>query len=174
MTAFPDSDKLLTRDQAVHRAAACRRQGKTVVFTNGCFDILHAGHVHYLQAARAAGDTLFVGLNSDASVRTIKDAGRPLNDQAERAIVLAALGCVDVVTFFDAPTPLDLITAIAPDVLVKGADWAEADIVGADDVKVGGGRVLRIELLPERSTTMLIRLILDRYGAHARAEACEK
>ncbi|MDJ0886962.1 MAG: D-glycero-beta-D-manno-heptose 1-phosphate adenylyltransferase [Desulfobacterales bacterium] len=171
MSASPCRTKLLTRAEAVDRAADCRRQGKTVVFTNGCFDILHAGHVHYLQAARAAGDALFVGLNSDASVRTIKDAGRPLNPEADRASVLAALDCVDVVTFFDAPDPLDLITAVAPDVLVKGADWAEADIVGADGVKTRGGRVLRIDLLPERSTTILIRRILDRYGAQEGAIA---
>ena len=164
MTATTDTNKLLTRTEAVRRAADYRRQGQCVVFTNGCFDILHAGHVHYLQAARAAGDALFVGLNSDASIRSIKDAGRPLNSQADRARVLAALACVDVVTCFDAPDPLELITAIAPDVLVKGADWAEADIVGADSVKAAGGRVRRIDLLPERSTTALIRRILDRYG----------
>ena len=167
MSVFPHTTKLLTLEEAVDRASDCRRQGRSVVFTNGCFDILHAGHVHYLQAARAAGDALFVGLNSDASVRTIKDTGRPLNHEADRASVLAALACVDVVTCFDAPDPLELITAIAPDVLVKGADWAEADIVGADRVKARGGRVLRIDWLPDRSTTMLIRRILDRYGAPA-------
>ncbi len=169
MTASPKMTKLLTAEEAVCQAAECRRQGKTVVFTNGCFDILHAGHAHYLQAARAAGEALFVGLNSDASVRAIKDAGRPLNDQTDRASVLAALACVDVIILFDDPDPLELIKAIAPDVLVKGADWSEADIVGADETKARGGRVLRIDLLPERSTTALIRRVLERYGVQRRS-----
>ncbi len=166
MAALPEATKHRTREDAVQRATACRRRGETVVFTNGCFDILHAGHVHYLQTARAAGDVLLVGLNSDASVRAIKDHGRPLNRQEDRASVLAALTCVDAVILFDAPDPLDLITAIAPDVLIKGADWPEGEIVGADTVKARGGRVIRVDLLPERSTSNLIRRVLDRYGTH--------
>ncbi len=165
MAAPPGATKNLTCEDAARQAADCRRRGETVVFTNGCFDILHAGHVHYLQAARAAGDVLFVGLNSDASMRAIKDHGRPLNGQADRASVLAALTCVDGVILFNAPDPLDLITTIAPDVLVKGADWPAKEIVGADTVKARGGRVIRIDLLPERSTSRLIRRVLDRYGA---------
>ncbi len=164
MAAPPGATKNLTREDAARQAADCRRRGETVVFTNGCFDILHAGHVHYLQAAREAGDVLFVGLNSDASVRAIKDHGRPLNGQEDRAAVLAALGCVDGVILFDAPDPLELITALAPDVLVKGADWPEAEIVGADAIKARGGRVIRIALKPERSTSILIRRILERYA----------
>ncbi|MDJ0808768.1 MAG: D-glycero-beta-D-manno-heptose 1-phosphate adenylyltransferase [Desulfobacterales bacterium] len=164
MAAPSAASKLLTRASALQRAAACRQRGESVVFTNGCFDVLHAGHVHYLQAAREAGDVLFVGLNSDASVRTFKDHGRPLNGQEDRAAVLAALGCVDGVILFDTPDPLDLITTLAPDVLVKGADWPEAEIVGADEVKAYGGRVIRIDLKPGRSTSLLIQRILERYA----------
>ncbi len=164
MVATSQSSKCLTRAEAGQRAAACRRQGQTVVFTNGCFDLLHAGHVHYLQAARAAGDVLFVGLNSDVSVQAIKDPGRPLNGQVHRSAVLAGLACVDVIILFDEPDPLRLIESIAPDVLVKGADWPETAIIGADVVKARGGRVLRVALEPELSTTTLIRRVLKRYG----------
>ncbi len=169
MTASPADTKLLTRDEAVRRATTCRTRGETLVFTNGCFDILHAGHVHYLQAARAVGDVLFVGLNSDASVRAIKDRGRPLNGQAERAAVLAALACVDGVILFDNPDPFDLISALGPDVLVKGADWPEEAIVGADVVKARGGRVLRVELIPGLSTSIIIGRVLERYGPQQKA-----
>ncbi len=164
MVATPESLKCLTLTEAEKRAAACRQQGLTVVFTNGCFDLLHAGHVHYLQAARTAGDVLFVGLNSDVSVRTIKDAGRPLNGQDHRSTVLAGLACVDVIILFDEPDPLKVIESIAPDVLVKGADWPETAIIGADFVKARGGRVLRVALEPELSTTALIQRVLERYG----------
>lgn len=163
MTAPQGLTKHMTPEEAAQRAAACRRRGETVVFTNGCFDLLHAGHVRYLQAARAAGDVLFVGLNSDTSVRVVKGRERPLNRQDDRVAVLAALSCVDGVILFDAPDPLDLITALAPDVLVKGADWPEAEIVGAADVKSRGGRVIRVELQPDLSTSLLIRRVLDRY-----------
>ncbi len=162
--ADPQNAKCLTPAEAGHRAAACRQRGQTVVFTNGCFDLLHAGHVRYLQAARAAGDVLLVGLNSDVSVRAIKDPGRPLNGQDHRAAVLAGLSCVDVITLFDEPDPLKLIETIAPDVLAKGADWPETAIVGADFVKSRGGRLLRVALEPELSTTTLIQRILKRYG----------
>lgn len=164
MVASPQSSKCLTPAEAKQRAAACRQQGQTVVFTNGCFDLLHAGHVQYLQAARAAGDVLFVGLNSDVSVQAIKDPGRPLNGQDHRSAVLAGLSCVDVVILFDEPDPLKLIESIAPDVLVKGADWPETAIVGADLVKARGGRVLRVALEVELSTTILIQRVLERYG----------
>ncbi len=155
--------KRLALKEAALRADACRQRGQTVVFTNGCFDLLHAGHVGYLQAARAAGDVLFVGLNSDTSVRAIKGRGRPLNCENDRLAVLSALTCVDGIILFDAPNPLDLITAIRPDVLVKGADWSEAEIIGADEVRQRGGQVVRAALKPDLSTSILIRRVLKRY-----------
>ena len=140
-----------------------RRAGKRVVFTNGCFDILHAGHVRYLQAARSQGDILVVGLNSDASVRIIKDPNRPITNQNQRAEVLAGLWCVDYITIFDEPDPLQLILAIKPDVLVKGADWKEKDIIGADVVKANGGKVVRVEMVADISTSIIIERIVQRY-----------
>jgi D-glycero-beta-D-manno-heptose 1-phosphate adenylyltransferase len=138
--------------------------GQKIVFTNGCFDILHTGHVRYLSAAKAQGDVLVVGLNSDLSVRNIKGEKRPILDQNERAEIIAALACVNYVTIFDALDPLDLVTAIGPDVIVKGADWAEDDIIGADVVKEKGGRVERISIVPGASTSGIIEKILARYG----------
>lgn len=137
----------------------CRK----IVFTNGCFDLLHAGHVQYLEAARQEGDCLIVGLNSDASIRTIKDPKRPIVEEAQRAMVLSALRCVDLVVLFDEPTPIKLIKEVQPNVLVKGADWAEEEIVGAQSVKENGGKVVRIHLLPAISTTILIDRICKRY-----------
>jgi D-beta-D-heptose 7-phosphate kinase/D-beta-D-heptose 1-phosphate adenosyltransferase len=139
---------------------ALRRRGKTVVFTNGCFDILHAGHVRYLKKARSLGDVLAVGLNSDSSVRRIKGDARPIVPERERAEVLSSLGCVDYVVVFNEPTPARLIEAVSPGVLAKGADWAAGEIVGADFVRGRGGRVARIRLLQGRSTTDIIRKIL--------------
>jgi rfaE bifunctional protein nucleotidyltransferase chain/domain len=127
-----------------------------VAFTNGCFDLLHAGHVALLERARAEGDLLVVGLNSDASVRRLKGEGRPLFPQDERRETLLALEAVDRVVVYDEPTPLELIRALRPDVLVKGADWALSDIVGREDVESAGGRVVRAELVPGRSTTSLV------------------
>jgi D-beta-D-heptose 7-phosphate kinase/D-beta-D-heptose 1-phosphate adenosyltransferase len=140
-----------------------RRSGQTVVFTNGCFDLLHAGHVHYLAAARGEGDLLVVGLNSDRSVKMIKGDRRPIVPEAERAEVLAGLACVDFVTVFEEIDPLRVIQALQPDVLVKGGDWAEAEIIGADAVKQEGGRVVRIPLVEGAGTSALIARILDRY-----------
>ncbi len=137
--------------------------GRRIVFTNGCFDLLHAGHVRYLAAARAEGDLLVVGLNSNASVRRIKEAGRPVVSENQRAEVLAALACVDYVTIFAEADPGVLIEAVAPDVLVKGADWPEERIVGADTVRSAGGRVVRVALVPEISTTEIIRRITERF-----------
>ncbi len=137
-----------------------RKKGKKVVFTNGCFDIIHAGHVRYLAKARSLGDILVVGLNSDESVRTIKGTERPIVPEKERAEVLSALRCVDYVVIFNEPTPLRLITALKPDILVKGSDWASHEIVGGDVVKKSGGRVSRIRLLKGRSTTNIIKKIL--------------
>jgi rfaE bifunctional protein nucleotidyltransferase chain/domain len=142
-----------------------RRNGKRVVFTNGTFDILHRGHVEYLQAARRLGDVLVVGLNTDASIKRIKGDKRPINHNRDRAIVLASLGCVDYVCFFGDDTPLKLIKAVIPDVLVKGADWAADAIVGKDVVEAHGGVVRRITLTRGRSTTNVIQEVLRKYGS---------
>jgi D-beta-D-heptose 7-phosphate kinase/D-beta-D-heptose 1-phosphate adenosyltransferase len=136
-----------------------RAAGRTVVFTNGVFDLLHVGHLRYLQQARALGDALIVGLNSDRSVRANKGPSRPVTPEVERAEILEALGCVDGVVVFDQETPHDLIAAIQPDVLVKGADWAEDAIVGRDIVEARGGRVVRVPLEAGRSTTAIIEKI---------------
>lgn len=133
-----------------------RSKGASIVFTNGVFDILHAGHVMYLEAARAMGDVLIVGMNTDESVRRIKGPTRPVNAQQDRALVLAALRCVDHVVLFDDDTPLNLITTIMPNVLVKGGDYTRDTIVGADEVEAGGGTVATIPLLDGRSTTNII------------------
>jgi rfaE bifunctional protein nucleotidyltransferase chain/domain len=152
--------KLAAGVAALNAALAPRRAaGARVVFTNGCFDLLHPGHVRYLEAARALGDLLVVGLNGDASVRHLKGPGRPVLVAAERAEVLAGLAAVDHVIVFDADTPRDLIVALGPDVLVKGADWLPEDIVGRDEVLARGGRVERIALVPGVSTSDLIRRI---------------
>ncbi len=151
----------LDRAEAAARVAAWRAAGRPVVFTNGVFDLLHAGHVEYLEAARALGGALVVGVNSDASVRRIKGAKRPLVPQEERAELLAALECVDLVVLFDEDTPQTLIEALGPDVLVKGADWEEAEIVGAEWVRARGGRVERIPLREGVSTTAIIRRVVQ-------------
>ena len=140
-----------------------RRQGKKVVFTNGTFDIVHRGHVEYLQAARKLGDVLIVGLNTDASIRRIKGKDRPINKNADRAAVLSALGCVDYVCLFGDDTPYRLIQALVPDVLVKGADWKIGKIVGSDVVEKHGGVVKTIRLTRGRSTTNTIERVLKAY-----------
>jgi D-glycero-beta-D-manno-heptose 1-phosphate adenylyltransferase len=140
-----------------------RRRKKKVVFTNGTFDILHRGHVEYLSKARALGDVLIVGLNTDPSIRRIKGSGRPINRAGDRATVLAALACVDYVCFFGEETPHRIIARLLPDILVKGADWKTGDIVGRDIVERTGGAVRRIRLTPGRSTTNTIKRILDVY-----------
>lgn len=151
---------VLSRADAVEWANARRGAGKTVVFTNGVFDLIHPGHVRYLQAARALGDALIVAVNSDRSVRVQgKGSDRPVTPEAERAEILDALACVDAVTIFDEDTPLDVITAIQPDVLVKGADWGPDAIVGSDVVRARGGRVERITLAEGYSTTEILRKI---------------
>jgi rfaE bifunctional protein nucleotidyltransferase chain/domain len=137
--------------------------GKVVVFTNGCFDLLHAGHVRYLAAARQEGDVLVVGLNSDRSVRDIKGDMRPILNESERAEVLAGLAAVNYVVLFDEADPLRLITALAPDVLVKGGDWPAEAIVGAPLVRNRGGRVVRIPVVEGASTSAIIARILERY-----------
>jgi D-beta-D-heptose 7-phosphate kinase/D-beta-D-heptose 1-phosphate adenosyltransferase len=146
----------VTIDQARRFANELRASGKTIVFTNGVFDLLHVGHLRYLQQARELGDALLVGLNSDRSVRQIKGPGRPITIAAERAEILEALACVDGVVIFDEDTPRNLILAIQPDVLVKGADWAEDAIVGRDIVEARGGRVVRVAIEPGHSTTRIV------------------
>jgi rfaE bifunctional protein nucleotidyltransferase chain/domain len=147
---------------AVSRRMALRGDNKKVVFTNGTFDILHRGHVEFLNKARAMGDVLFVGLNSDDSVRSIKGQGRPVMSQDDRAYLLANLVCVDYVIIFNEDTPLELIGSLLPDVLIKGADWSVEKIVGKEIVEQHGGTVVTIELTPGRSSTSVIETILRR------------
>ena len=147
----------MTRGEAVSIVERTRAQGKTIVFTNGVFDILHPGHIRYLRDARALGDLLIVGLNSDRSVKALAKApGRPINSENERAEVLGALTSVDAVVIFDEETPHEIITALQPDILVKGADWGENAIVGRDVVEARGGKVVRIALAEGYSTTKII------------------
>ena len=143
------------------RLAVWRAAEDEIVFTNGVYDLLHRGHAEYLAEARALGDRLVVGVNSDASVHRLKGPSRPIVPQADRAGLVAALACVDLVVIFDDDTPQRLIEAVQPDVLVKGADWAEADIVGGEFVKARGGRVERIRLREGISTTALVKRIVD-------------
>jgi D-beta-D-heptose 7-phosphate kinase/D-beta-D-heptose 1-phosphate adenosyltransferase len=153
------SDRVLD-DAALDRfAREARAAGRRIVFTNGVFDILHPGHLRYLQAARAHGDLLIVGLNSDASVRRNKGPGRPVNPQDERAEVLAALTCVDAVSIFDDETPADIIRRVQPDVLVKGADWPADQIVGRDTVEARGGVVILEPVEQGYSTSAIIEKI---------------
>ena len=152
--------KLAPDASALAATLAPRRAGGArIVFTNGCFDLLHPGHVRYLAAARALGDVLVVGLNDDASVRRLKGPGRPILGATERVEVLAALSAVDHLVLFADDTPRELIAALAPDVLVKGADWSSEEIVGRDLVLARGGRVERIPLVPGVSTSDIIRRI---------------
>ena len=151
--------KLCAPEQIAARAAALPRP---LVFTNGCFDILHRGHVTYLAQARALGASLVVALNTDASVRRLgKGTQRPINPLADRAAVVAALAAVDLVTWFDADTPLALVVALQPDVLAKGGDWAEEHIVGGPEVRARGGRVVSVPIRHARSTSEVIARIRD-------------
>jgi rfaE bifunctional protein nucleotidyltransferase chain/domain len=143
--------------------AGLRRQGKRVVFTNGCFDLLHPGHIHTLTQARALGDVLVVGLNSDDSARRLKGARRPILPESERAMLLSALEAVDYVTVFGEDTPLELIRLLRPQVLVKGGDWSPEAVVGKKEVEENGGEVVRIPYRPGFSTTGLIERILSAY-----------
>ena len=147
---------MLTRSDARLFTAHARESGHRVAFTNGVFDLLHPGHVRYLQQARALGDVLVVAINSDRSVRTNKGADRPITPEHERAEILAALECVDAVTVFDEETPYTVIEDLQPDVLVKGADWAHEAIVGRDIVEARGGRVVRIPVEAGHSTTTIV------------------
>jgi rfaE bifunctional protein nucleotidyltransferase chain/domain len=152
-------DRVLLLAALVEARRAWKAAGKVVVFTNGCFDLLHPGHVALFEAARAQGDLLVVGLNSDRSVGALKGEGRPLIPAQERAETLAALEAVDRVVVYDEDTPREVIAALRPDVLVKGADWALDAIVGREEVEAAGGRVVRVELLPGRSTTTMVARI---------------
>src|SRR5215203_669490 len=147
---------VLSRSEAVAFAGRLRAAGQSVVFTNGVYDLLHPGHVRYLQAARAEGDALIVGVNSDRSVRALKGPDRPVHPEDERAELIAALACVDAAVVFAEDTPHEVITAIQPDVLAKGADWPADQIVGRDVVEARGGRVVRVRLEPGHSSTQLI------------------
>jgi D-beta-D-heptose 7-phosphate kinase/D-beta-D-heptose 1-phosphate adenosyltransferase len=147
----------ISHAEAASVAQRVRSKGGTVVFTNGVFDLLHPGHIRYLQDARALGSALIVAVNSDRSVRAIKGPDRPVNSETERAEVLLALACVDAVVIFDEDTPHAVISTIQPDILVKGADWGPDNIVGRDVVEARGGKVVRIDLAPGYSTSQLIK-----------------
>jgi D-beta-D-heptose 7-phosphate kinase/D-beta-D-heptose 1-phosphate adenosyltransferase len=151
--------RVLPRDQAVALVERLRAEGRSIVFTNGVFDLVHPGHVRYLRDARALGDVLIVGLNSDASVRRNKGAGRPIMPEHERGEVLAAVSSVDAVVLFDEDTPDAIVRAIQPDILVKGADWPADQIGGRDTVEARGGRVVRVPLETGYSTTAIVERI---------------
>ena len=155
--------KILSREQAIRQADQWRADGQQIVFTNGCFDIVHLGHIDYLEKARALGQRLILGLNTDSSVSCIKGPLRPVVNEYARARLMAALEFVDAVTLFGEPTPLELIEAVRPDVLVKGDDYTVATIVGADFVLARGGRVETVALVPGYSTTKLIERIKEGY-----------
>jgi len=166
----PLHPEILTLEEAILRFGREKRNGRRIVFTNGCFDLLHPGHIGSLEQARALGDVLIVGLNSDASVRHLKGAGRPVLPERERAEILAGLECVDAVVIFSEPTPREVIARLLPDVLVKGGDWPGDQIVGREEVEAAGGRVVSIPVVPGYSTTEILRKI--REGAPAsRVEA---
>jgi D-beta-D-heptose 7-phosphate kinase/D-beta-D-heptose 1-phosphate adenosyltransferase len=160
--------KIKNRAELVALLAKSRAEGKRIVFTNGCFDLLHVGHTRYLQAARDLGDLLVVGVNSDASVRSLnKGPGRPVVPETQRAELLAALACVDYVVLFPEPDPRSLVAALQPDILVKGSDWPAEQIVGRETVEARGGRVVTIPLVPGVSTTALLQQIRSTSGSPA-------
>ncbi|MEJ2108869.1 MAG: D-glycero-beta-D-manno-heptose 1-phosphate adenylyltransferase [Acidobacteriota bacterium] len=163
-----DSRKFKTLDEIVHLREQWAASNESLVFTNGCFDILHVGHVRYLNQARTLGDRLVVAVNSDRSVRGIKGSSRPLIPERERMEVLGALQCVDFVFLFDDPTPERIIKALVPDVLVKGSDWDLADVVGRSVVEGNGGSVLTIPVVEGVSTSAIIQTVLDRFGKASR------
>ena len=147
---------IASREDARELASRLRAEGKTVVFTNGVFDLLHPGHLRYLRHARGLGDALIVGINSDRSVQANKGPGRPITPERERAEILSALSCVDAVVMFDEDTPHAIVSTLQPDLLVKGADWAKDAIVGRDLVEESGGRVVLVPIEPGYSTTTMI------------------
>jgi D-beta-D-heptose 7-phosphate kinase/D-beta-D-heptose 1-phosphate adenosyltransferase len=150
---------VVSQDELIVHVAERKRNGQRVVFTNGCFDMLHPGHIRCLEQARGHGDVLVVAINSDAGVRRLKGEGRPIIPQDERAEILAALACVDFVTIFDEPTPREIITRVLPDVLVKGGDWGPDEIVGREEVEAAGGHVVSLPVEPGYSTSDIIARI---------------
>jgi D-beta-D-heptose 7-phosphate kinase/D-beta-D-heptose 1-phosphate adenosyltransferase len=155
--------KIKARKELLRIIKDLKAKGKRIVFTNGCFDLLHIGHIRYLEEARALGDFLVVGVNSDSSVRKLKGPQRPVLPEEERAEILSGLGCVDYITLFDEIDPLKLITSLQPNVLVKGGDWTKEQIVGREVVERSGGEVVIIPFVKGASTSNLIETILGRY-----------
>ena len=160
-------DKVKDFDALLRDVSHHKKEGKKIVFTNGCYDLIHIGHVRCFKEGKNLGDTLIVALNSDRSVRTLKGPPRPIVPQAERAEIIAALECVDFVTIFDQDDPLEIISAIKPDILVKGGDWSLNTIVGRDIVESYGGQVIALPLVPGVSTTRIIETIASRLSPHA-------
>jgi D-beta-D-heptose 7-phosphate kinase/D-beta-D-heptose 1-phosphate adenosyltransferase len=158
------SASILTIEEAILRFGRDKRNGRRVVFTNGCFDLLHPGHLRGFELARELGDVLIVGLNSDASVRQLKGPGRPVIPERERAEILAALESVDAVIIFDELTPREVISRLLPDVLVKGGDWPGDQIVGREEVEAAGGRVVSVPLVPGYSTSAILQKIREGFG----------
>ena len=152
-------NKILERNALKDKLEELRKKGKKIAFTNGCFDILHVGHVRYLREAKKTADVLVLALNSDSSVRSIKGEKRPLMNEKERAEILAALECIDFVTIFQELTPLELINYLKPDILIKGGDWPEEKVVGREEVKKWGGRVVIIPEVEGKSTTNIVEKI---------------
>jgi rfaE bifunctional protein nucleotidyltransferase chain/domain len=159
--------QILDRDFLVKERQRLRQKGRRVVFTNGCFDLLHPGHIRYLNQARLLGDVLIVALNSDLSVRKLKGESRPILKEEERAEVMAALACVDYVTIFSEETPRELIAELLPDILVKGGDWSLDTIVGREEVEAAGGLVQSLSFIEGVSTTEIIERILAGYGSQS-------
>lgn len=156
-------EKIKEREVLCKIVDGLRREGKRIVFTNGCFDLLHVGHVRYLEQSKALGDVLVVGINSDPSVRQLKGSLRPIMPVDERAEILSGLGCVDYVTIFEEPTPLELIKRINPNILVKGSDWTREEVVGREVVEAQGGKVILLPLVEGSSTSRIIETILKRH-----------
>jgi len=157
-------EKIKEREELRKIVEALKLEGKQIVFTNGCFDLLHVGHIRYLEKAKGLGDILIVGVNSDRSVRMIKGPERPILPEEERAEVLSGLGCIDYIILFDEPTPLELIAQLQPHVLVKGGDWTKETTVGKEIVESSGGKVVILPFVEGHSTSNLIKTILERYG----------
>ena len=155
--------KIKTKEELSKIIGEMKMKGKKIIFTNGCFDLLHIGHLRYLEEARSLGDILVVGVNSDGSVRGLKGPNRPILPQEERAELLSGLGCVDYVTIFDEPTPLNLISSLLPDILVKGGDWTKEATVGWETVERTGGEVVILPFVEGASTSHLIETILKRF-----------
>lgn len=157
-------EKVKKRDELQKIVETLKNEGKRIVFTNGCFDLLHVGHIRYLEKAKTLGDILIVGVNSDRSVRLLKGPERPILPEEERTEILSALECIDYITLFDETTPLELIARIQPHVLVKGGDWTKETTVGKEIVEASGGEVVILPFVEGHSTSNLIRTILTRYG----------